>query len=68
MSQLTFQLDENTERAIEELKVFFGTRSSAAAIRSALAVAQTAVPVSKNRTIVVRDQNTNQDLNIVVTG
>ncbi len=26
MSQLTFQLDENSEKAIEELKEFFSTR------------------------------------------
>jgi hypothetical protein len=41
MSQLTFQLDENFERAIEVLKEFFGTKSSAAAVRSALALART---------------------------
>jgi hypothetical protein len=68
MSQLTFQMDRNTELAIEELKEFFGTKSSAAAIRSALALARTVVPTSKDRTVVVRDQNTNEDVKIVVAG
>jgi hypothetical protein len=68
MAQLTFQLDENTEKAIEELKEFFGTKSSAAAIRSALALAQVLAPTSKDRKIVVHDQNTKEKLNIVLTG
>ncbi|MGD9671053.1 MAG: hypothetical protein AB7U75_18745 [Hyphomicrobiaceae bacterium] len=68
MAQLTFQLDKNTELAIEELKQFFGTKSSAAAVRSAVALARTVVPTSKNRTVLVRDQNKNEDLKIVVTG
>lgn len=68
MAQLTFQLDENSEQAIEELKQFFGTRSSAAAVRSALTLARTVVPTSKDRTIVIRDQNRDEDLKILMTG
>ena len=66
MSQLTFQLDRNSESAIEELKEFFGTSSSAAAIRSALALARTVVPTSKDHTVVVRDQNKGGDVKIIV--
>jgi hypothetical protein len=66
MAQLTFQLDKNSEKAIEELKEFFGTQSSGAAIRSALALARTVVPTSKNHTLVVRDQNKNEDVKIIV--
>jgi hypothetical protein len=68
MSQLTFQLDENSEKAIEELKDFFGTRSSAAAVRSALALARAVVPASQNRTVIIRDQNRNEDLRILMAG
>jgi hypothetical protein len=69
MSQLTFQLDQNSEKAIEELKEFFGTRSSAAAVRNALALARAIVPAaSSERTIVIRDQTKNEDLKILVTG
>jgi hypothetical protein len=66
MAQLTFQTDQSTEQAIDELKGFFGTNSSAAAIRSALAMARTVVPTSKNRTIIVRDQNRNEDVKIII--
>lgn len=66
MSQLTFQTDKSTDEAIEELKVFFGTKSGAAAIRSALKLARTVVPTTKGDTIVVRDQNNNEELKIVV--
>ncbi|QLH72596.1 hypothetical protein [Rhodopseudomonas palustris] len=68
MSQLTFQLDENSEKAIEELKEFFGTKSSAAAVRSALALVRTLAPASKDRTVVIRDQNKDEDLKIVMAG
>ncbi len=66
MTQLTFQLDKNSEMAIDELKEFFGTKSSAAAIRSALALARTVVPTTKNRMLVVRDQNRGEDVKIIV--
>jgi hypothetical protein len=69
MSQLTFQLDDNSEKAIEELKTFFGTKSSAAAVRSALALVRTLAPASKDRTVIVRNQNkNNEDLKIVMAG
>jgi hypothetical protein len=66
MAQLTFQLDKNSETAIDELKEFFGTKSSAAAIRSALALARTIVPTSKNHTLVVHDQNKGENVKIIV--
>jgi hypothetical protein len=67
MAQLTFQLDPSSEQAIKELKEFFGTKSSAAAVRTALTLARTIAPASKQGTVVIRDQNTNQDLKIVMT-
>jgi hypothetical protein len=66
MSQLTFQLDENSERAIGELKEFFGTKSSASAIRSAIALTRAVAPTSKNHTVIVRDQNKDEDVKIVI--
>ncbi len=66
MAQMTFQLDDNSEIAIDELKEFFGTKSGAAAIRSALALARAIVPTSKDRTLVVRDLNKGEDVKIVV--
>jgi hypothetical protein len=68
MPQLTFQLDDSSEAAIEELKEFFGTRSSAAAVRSALALARTIAPASKDRTIIIRDQNKDEDIKILMAG
>lgn len=62
---MTFQLDENSEMAINELKDFFGTKSGAAAIRSALALARAVAPTSKDRTLVVRDLNSGEDVKIV---
>lgn len=64
--QLTFQLDPSTVDAIEELKEFFGTKSSAAAVRSALLLARTVVPTSKDNRVVVRNQNKDEDLTIIV--
>jgi hypothetical protein len=67
MSQLTFQLDENSERAIEDLKEFFGTKSSAAAVRSALALARAASSTSSDgRTVVLHDQKSNQNVTVIV--
>jgi hypothetical protein len=66
MPQLTFQLDPNSAKAIEELKDFFGTKSSAAAVRSALALVRTLAPASKNGTVIVHDQNKDEDLKIVM--
>jgi len=68
MTQLTFQLDVNSEEAIEELKEFFGTKSSAAAVRSALALVRTLAPASKDRTVIVHDQNKDEDIKIVMAG
>ncbi len=66
MAQLTFQLDSNSASAIEELKTFFGTSSNAAAVRSALAFTRAVVPTSKDRTVIVRDQQKKEDVRIVV--
>jgi hypothetical protein len=68
MAQLTFQLDDNSEKAIEELKDFFGTKSSAAAVRSALALVRALAPASKDRTVIVHDQNKDEDLKILLAG
>ena len=68
MTQMTFQVDGNSEKAIEELKEFFGTKSTAAAIRSALLLARTAASTSKDGTVIVRDQNRDENVRIVVTG
>jgi hypothetical protein len=65
---MTFQVDGNSEKAIEELKEFFGTKSTAAAIRSALLLARTAASRSKDGTVIVRDQHNDENVRIVVTG
>jgi hypothetical protein len=58
---------ENSERAIEELKEFFGTKSSAAAVRSALALARAVGSTSTDgRTVIVHDQNKDEDVRIIV--
>lgn len=68
MYQMTFQLDKNSEEALNELKELLGTKSSAAAIRSAIALAKIIVPTGKKGRIVVRDQNKNEDISIVLAG
>lgn len=68
MTQLTFQVDGNSEKAIEELKEFFGTKSTAAAIRSALLLARTAASTSKNGIVTVHDVDKGENVKIVVTG
>ena len=42
MAQTSIEMNENTVRALEELKAFFGVKSNAAAIRRAIALAQVA--------------------------
>src|SRR5258707_10851220 len=66
VAQMTFQLDDNSEIAIDELKEFFGTKSGAAAIRSALALARAIVPTRKDRTLLVPDQKKREDVRKVV--
>lgn len=67
MSQLTVQLDESAEAAIEELKKVLGTKSSGAAVRMALALAKHVVPTSRERTIIVKDQNhDNEEIRILL--
>lgn len=68
MAQLTFQLDKGSAEALEELKDLLGTKSSAAAVRSALALAQIVIPTGKKGRIVVKDQNTNEDVSIILAG
>ena len=68
MTQLSFLADANSQLAIEELKEFFGTRSTASAIRSALLLARTAAKVSKDGTIVIKDQDRDENVRIVVAG
>lgn len=67
MSQLTVQLDENAENALQELQKFFGTKSKAAALRNALALARIVAPAAKDRTLILRDQNAGEDLKIAIT-
>ncbi len=68
-AQLTFQQDEFSEEDVEELKRFFGTKSSAAAVRRALALARVIAPLIKDRTLLVKDQNAgNQEIRVVLTG
>lgn len=68
MSQLTVQLDQSAEEAIEELKNLLGTKSAGAAVRMALALARHAVPASKDRTVIVKNQNKkNEEIKIVLT-
>lgn len=66
MTQLTIQLDSNAEEALEELQAFFNTRSKAAALRNALSLARAVVPAAKDRTILLHDQNANQDVKIAI--
>jgi hypothetical protein len=61
MSQLTVQLDENAEKAIDELKQLLGTRSAAAAVRLALALAKHIAPTAKDGTVIVKDQKHNDE-------
>lgn len=66
MAQLTVLLDENAEQALEELQRVFGTKSKAAALRNALALARVVAPAAKNRSLVVRGENAGEDLLIAL--
>lgn len=69
MSQLTIQLDENAERALQELQTFFGTSSKAAAIRTALNLANVIVPsANHNKVITIKDPQSNEDVRIAIVG
>jgi|HubBroStandDraft_2_1064218.scaffolds.fasta_scaffold3290456_1 hypothetical protein len=67
MSQLTVQLDENAEEAIKTLQELLGTKSAGAAVRMALALARHVAPTSKDRTVIVKDQNRgDEDVKIIL--
>ena len=67
MAQVTFEIDEATERALEELKTFFNVKTRSAAIRSAIALARVVRPASKDQRVVVRDLNQgDKELTIVL--
>lgn len=69
MSQLTIQLDDNAERALQELQAFFGTSSKAAAVRTALNLARVVVPsANNNKVITIKDPESNADIRIAIVG
>ena len=57
MAQVTFEIDPVTEKAIDELKVFFNVKTRSAAIRNAIALARVVQPAAKDRRLVIRDLN-----------
>jgi hypothetical protein len=67
-TQVTFEMDDTTEKAIEDLKTFFNVKTRSAAIRRAIALAGAIAPTAKNHVVVVRDQKSdgNKDLTILV--
>lgn len=68
MSQLTFQMDSKTEAILERLMKLLGSRSKASALRSALALAGAVAPEIKDETLIIRDQNADQDIRIKLLG
>jgi hypothetical protein len=67
-TQVTFEMDATTEKAIEDLKTFFNVKTRSAAIRRAIALAGVIAPTAKDQVVVVRDQKSpdNKDLTILV--
>jgi len=69
MPQVTFEIDEATEQALEELKGFFNVKTRSAAIRNAIALARVVRPAAKDQRVVVKDLNSSEgdkDLTIVL--
>lgn len=66
LPQLTFQMDNKTQSAIEELKAFFDTSSNAAAVRSAIALARTIAGTSGGASEVIVRDSTGKDVKIVI--
>lgn len=64
MTQLTISLDKSSEAAVEVCKTFFGTKSVAAATRSALLLALHVMRTMKDDTVQVLDQNTGKWMTI----
>jgi hypothetical protein len=55
-NQTSFAMDESTQKALDELKSFFGVRTNSAVIKRALAIAQVARENSdKNKHLTIRD-------------
>ena len=57
MAQVTFEIDPVTEKAIDELKLFFNVKTRSAAIRNAIALARVVQPASKDQRLVVKNLN-----------
>lgn len=58
MAQTSFQLDEGTAKAIDELKIAFGVTTSTAVIRRAIALARVAVRTgSDDGSVTLLDKN-----------
>jgi hypothetical protein len=56
VAQTSIEMNENTVRALDELKTFFGVKSNAAAIRRSIALAQVAMEnANEKRQLVIRD-------------
>ncbi len=68
MAQLTFQLDAGTEATLEKLMKALNSPSKAAALRSALAMADEVVNEVVDGTFVLKDQETNQDIRVKLLG
>ena len=70
MAQVTFEIDESTEKALDELKAFFNVKTRSAAIRNAIALARVVKPAAKDQRVVVRDLNSDdkngKDLTILL--
>jgi hypothetical protein len=49
MAQTTFEMDENAQKAFEELKAFFGVKTNAAVIKRLLALGQVAADAADER-------------------
>ena len=65
-TQVTFEIDDSTEAAIDELKAFFNVRTRSAAIRNAIALARVIAPNAKDKTVVVRDQNSIESKEVTI--
>ena len=68
MSQTSFNMDADTQQAIDELKKFFGVKTNSAVIKNALALAQVASESADDKkNLTILDKKENREKVIVIS-
>lgn len=68
MAQLTFQLDAKSEATLEKLMKTLGSPSKAAALRSALAVADVVADEIEDNAFTLKDKSSKEDVRVKLLG